>query len=132
MSGYDQWTLEECITHTINAMNNKDVKFLREASRQRRAALNLHNTMGRWIRNECALWEHGTNKVVADIVREYKAGNLRSESLDRNEFTHEELPFDLANTREIAIQVDCELSHADNCSSVIIEAIVQRIRDERG
>ena len=88
----------------------------------------LHSTLGRWIRNECGLWKHGTDRCVADIVREYKAGRLTSIYLDENRFTHPELSFDLKNTDgRGSVYIDCTLAHPDNCSVIIVEVILQRL-----
>ena len=143
----NQWTLERCINFTLEALSDEDREMLRTASAKKRAEYNLHNTMGRWIRNECKLWEHGTDKVVEDIIREYKEGRLRSEYLDANQFVHPDLPFDIMKTprtpllvgmmynaknqksRKVKTRPDNSLLHPDNCSGVIIEAVVQRIQD---
>lgn len=133
-----QWSFERCIEFAINGLGEEDRKALIEGMH-----FDWHSTFGRWIRNECGLWKHGTDRCVADIVQEYKAGRLTSKYLDENRFTHHELPFDLMNidnnpvwtttgtTGRIKIlnRVDCTLVHPDNCSAVIIETVIQRLRD---
>ncbi len=124
----EQLTFEECISHTMAALllNKEEREFLRSGEYGGPAM--LHSTMGRWIRNECGLWKHGTDRCVADIVREYKAGRLSSVYLDANQFTHSELPFDLKNTNgRGSVHIDNTLAHPDNCSAIITEVILQRV-----
>ena len=122
----EQLTLEECISHTMAALDDEERKHLRSGESGGPAI--LHSTLGRWIRNECGLWKHGADRCVADIVREYKAGRLASIYLDANRFTHPELPFYLKNTDgRGSVHIDCTLAHPDNCSTIITEIILQRL-----
>ena len=121
-----QLTFEECISHTMAALDDETRTYLR--SEEGGGPAMLHETLGRWIRNECGLWKHGTDRCVADIVREYKAGRLASIYLDANRFTHPELPFDLKNADgRGSVHIDCTLVHPDNCSAIIMEVILQRL-----
>jgi hypothetical protein len=122
----EQLTFEECISCVMSSLNEGERARLR--SEEYGCPAMLHETLGRWIRNECGLWKHGTDRCVADIVREYKAGRLTSIYLDANRFTHPELPFDLKNTEgRGSIHIDSTLIHPDNCSVIIVEIILQRL-----
>jgi len=117
----EQWSLEQCITHGLNGLD--------EATRDHfRKNPEYHDEFGRWLRNNCGLWQHGTAQCVADIVHEYRAGRLASKYLDENTFTHVDLPFDFGNTPR-ASGADNQLVHPDNCSAVIVEQIFQRLHD---
>ena len=147
-SNPNQWSFEAIVADVLRALNDEDKEFLRTASEGRRAEYGLHNTLGRWIRNVFGLWEHGTERCVEGILEAYNSGDLDSPSLRENRFTHPKLPFDLLNTRRedifTSVQIDTDsgkktrvktvadtsLNHPDNCSAVIIEAVVQRLRDE--
>ena len=121
-----QLTFEECISHTMAALDDEEREHLRSGDFGGPAM--LHESLGRWIRNECGLWEHGTDRCVADIVREYKAGRLTSIYLDANQFVHPELSFDLKNTGgRSSVHIDSTLIHPDNCSAIIMEVILQRL-----
>jgi hypothetical protein len=113
----EQLSLKQCVTHTLKEIRKQD---LHEVSK-------FNNELGRWIRNQCGLWEHGTDRCVADIVTEFKAGRLKSVYLSDNIFTHPELPFDLNNIKRMDVPTDNTLAHPDNCSAVIIEAILQKM-----
>jgi hypothetical protein len=136
----EQWEFERCVEFIINALGSEDSQALIDG-----VHFDWHSTLGRWIRNECDLWKHGTERCVDDIVREYKAGRLINKDLDNNRFTHHGLAFDLKNissgiiwsslpspknpTGKTVVRADCSLAHPDNCSSIIIDTIIQRLRD---
>jgi hypothetical protein len=120
----NQRSFEECVQFTIAALGNEDRQALIDG-----IYFDWHNTLGRWIRNNCKLWEYGTKRCVDDIVREYKAGRLTSKYLDENSFTHPELAFDMEHIPRNSFNVDRTLAHPDNCSGIIIQTIVQRLRD---
>lgn len=123
-----QWTLEQCIEHIIKGLQPDDAATLIAAGGE---SVLWQVELGRWIRNSCGLWEHGTDQVVGDIIRAYKSGRLKSTWLDENRFVHPQIPFDLSNTKNMPTFVDCQLTHPDNCSAVIIEAVIQRLRNGR-
>lgn len=139
----EQWGLSQCVDYTLSHLGKEDIRYLRTIDPQDGV---LHHTMGRWIRNNCKLWEHGTDRVADDIVREYNAGNIDSKHLRDNDFIHPELEFDILNAKAIPpmkgitikdgeqVQTDTypdrTLQHPDNCSAVIIEIVVKRIQDE--
>ena len=139
----DQMGFEACVEKAANALVGMDRHCL-----VKDPGNFAFSEFGRWIRNNCGLWAYGTDLCVADIVREYKAGRLKSENLDRNRFVHPELPFDLDNvsmdpgivgvtlkngkTKKTRSRIDNTLAHPDNCSAVIIEAVVERVRNESG
>lgn len=143
-----QWSFEAIVVDVLRALGDEDKEFLRTASEGKRAEYGLHNSMGRWIRNVFGLWEHGTERCVEGIIEAYNRGELDSPSLRANRFTHPKLSFDLLNTRKedifVGVEIDTDtgkrkrvktvadtsLLHPDNCSAVIIEAVVQRLRDE--
>jgi len=94
---------------------------------------NIHEfagQLGRWIRNQCGLWEHGTDKCVADIVTEYKAGKLKSYYLDDNLFSHPDIP--TYSEKPTDGEVDHTLAHPDNCSAVIVEAVLNKLDPKYG
>jgi len=120
-----QWSLEQCVDHALRALTDETT---REAVRTGDWYTSME--FGRWIRNTCGLWEHGTDRCVADIVREYNEGNLISDYLDDNVFHHKGLAFSLENTSS-ETGADSSLGHPDNCSAVIMEIIVQRLNNDR-
>ncbi len=121
----EQLSLEQCVKLFLDALDKEDSKNL--------VLQRIHDVeYGRWIRNECGLWEHGTERCVADIVTEYKAGRLKSVYLDNNLFTHPQIPFDLKNIQRMDVPVDSTLAHPDNCSAVIIEAVLQKMDPNYG
>jgi hypothetical protein len=118
----EQLSLDECVTLTRAAISAEDLPNLSEFT----------NDLGRWIRNQCGLWEHGTDKCVADIVTEFNAGRLGSVYLRDGIFTHPELPDDSSKVAEEDMEVDRTLAHPDNCSAVIVEAILSKMDPEYG
>ena len=117
----DQWGLERCIMHAYLALDESTKEHFR-------ANPDYNDEFGRWIRNTCELWEHGTAKCVADIIQAYLAKRITSKYLDENVFTHPDLPFDLGNAQQ-ATGADSSLLHPDNCSAIIVEQVFKRLQD---
>jgi hypothetical protein len=136
----EQWEFERCVEFTISALGSEDRQALIDG-----IPFDWHSTLGRWIRNNCGLWKHGTDRCVVGIVQEYNTGRLVNKDLDNNRFTHPGIAFKLENTTSDTVwfslptpknpsgktstRVDNSLTHPDNCSSIIIDTIIQRLRD---
>lgn len=116
----EQWGLEQCVTHALNALDEETRDYFRENSE-------YNDEFGRWIRNNCGLWEHGANKCAAEIVQAYLTDQITSKYLDEDTFIHPDLSFD----GEIRDDVDSRLTHPDNCSAIIVEQVFKRLHDGR-
>jgi len=97
---------------------------------RRTSPIALHEDLGRWIRNNCGLWEDGTDRVVADIVRVHNTKKYFIQSLNDNKFVHPDIPFELKNACPYGRTFARDLSLPDNCSSVIIEILIDILKDE--
>ena len=97
-----------------------------------------HNDFGRWIRNNCKLWEHGTDKVVEDIIDLFWTGQCYMPALEFNRLFHPDIPVRYQNIMRLlegahyAHGVDYSLNHPDNCSSIIIELVLDKLYKEHG
>ena len=144
----EQWTLAQCLAYIFEHLSAEDADFMAGASEERMRTHQVYTLFGRWIRNNCGLWKHGTDRVAHDIVEAFKAGELQSPSLVSSRFWHRELPFDLGKTRKAEylwmatkeegnvmntkeVRVDNSLLHPDNCSAVIMEAVIAKLKNER-
>ena len=117
----EQWGLEQCIMHGLLGLDEAAQNYFRENPE-------YDDEFGRWIRNSCKLWEHGTAKCVADIIQAYRAGRITSKHLDDHDFVHPDLPHEMEDYTRMT-NVDYKLTHPDNCSAVIVEQIFQRLHD---
>lgn len=143
-----QWSLQDCLDYIDRNLSEEDAEFLATASNLKMNTYGVRVAFGRWIRNQCGLWTEGTDRLAHDIVEGYKRGEIRSEYLDEGTFHHQDLPFDLKNTKGSGlmweatkkekgvmntkqVRVDCSLLHPDNCSAVVMEIVIRKLRDER-
>ncbi len=122
----NQLSLNECLKHIRNACSLDTLDMIRRTS----SVTHLHDDLGRWMRNNCGLWEDGTDRVVADIIVAYKEKRYHIPHLHTNKFVHPELPFDLKNAHRYGNTFHRELFHPDNCSCVIIEILISILKEE--
>jgi hypothetical protein len=119
-----QLSLDECLTRIRGACSSDTLDLIRRTS-----PVVLHDDLGRWIRNNCGLWEDGTERVVEDIVQVHNTKKSFIQSLNDNKFVHPHIPFMLKNACPHGRTFARELSHPDNCSSVIIEIFIAILKD---
>jgi hypothetical protein len=120
-----QLSLDECLKRIRDICSTDTLDMIRRTS-----PIPLHDDLGRWIRNNCGLWEDGTERVIADIVQVHNTKKYFIQSLNDNKFVHPDISFDLKNACPHGRTFDRELSHPDNCSSVIIEIFIAILKDE--
>ena len=122
----NQLSLDECLTSIRDACSLDTLDMIRRSS----SVTHLHDDLGRWIRNNCGLWEDGTDRAVVDIIAAYQGKKYHIASLDKNRFVHPNLPFELVHACSYGQQIDRKLAHPDNCSSVIIEIFIGILKNE--
>jgi hypothetical protein len=120
-----QLSLDECFTRIRDACNSDTLRGIRGSD-----PIELHDGMGRWVRNNCGLWEDGTDRVVADIVHAHITKKYFIQSLNDNKFVHPDIPFMLKNACPHGRTFSRDLSDPDNCSSVIMEIFITILKDE--
>ena len=121
----NQLSLCACLKRIRDACDSNTLDMIRCTD-----AVALHDDLGRWIRNYCGLWKDGTDHVVADIITAYRDKKYHIESLDNCEVVHPDLPFDLKRACPHGGTFDRKLTHPDNCSSVIIEILIDILKKE--
>ena len=121
----NQFSLDDCFKCIRNACSPNTLRTICWSS-----PYVLHDDLGLWIRNNCGLWAYGTDLVVADIVIAYHAKKYQIPSLNDNTYVHPDIPFDLAHAHPHGGTVNRELSHPDNCSAIIIEILIDILKNE--
>jgi len=120
----NQLSLDECLKRIRDACSLDTLDMIR-----RTYVYALHDDLGRWIRNNCGLWKDGTDRVVADIVTVHNMKKYHISSLNKNDYVHPDISFELKHA-PCGSTVDRNLSHPDNCSGVIIEILIDILKDE--
>ena len=109
---------KECLEYIDSTISDGDRAYFIKTKRN--DTISLHHSFGRWIRNNCGLWEE--NGLV-DIQKDIKRIRNNDVRIDACEYLEEE------GKKSKNIGTDYSLDHPDNVSSVIIEVYHDILND---
>jgi hypothetical protein len=130
----EQWSLQQCLDFIRKGVDDDTTQALLNVH-EKGDISTLHNEFGRWIRNSCKLWEHGTDRLVHDIIKEHERGTLSSKVMDRNQFRYGLFEISAEEASHLLENgsfgsVDYSLSHPDNCSWVLVDIFLNTLKEE--
>lgn len=120
-----QWGFSACLKYCLDNIPKEDQQRI-----TRMHDGELHPTLGRWIRNNCKLWEFGTDRAVDDAIHLFKSGIINPKSLRTGELIHPELEVTLDQAHQRIRGVDYSLNHPDNISGIITETLQAIIKGD--